>query len=184
MMRSRSFAVAGVAAIALSACGSPPPAATPNGPASIPGLVVDPPGFGSPPAASASSSVTASPPASPSAPASAPALPPPKPVTLPLATRTGDPVDEQLVQGDEAFEQGDLAAASSHYEAARKGAPKRAAPVVGVARVAIARVGAAMDYAAAKGSKPIAAAAKDLKRATQLEASFGPAYVELGRAWL
>ena len=111
-------------------------------------------------------------------------LPPPKPVTLPLASRTGDPVDEQIVSGDQLFEQGDLAGAAHQYEAAKRSAPKRAAPIVGLARVTIARSPAPMDYAAAKGDKTILAASKELKRATQIDATFGPAYVELGRALL
>jgi Flp pilus assembly protein TadD len=105
-------------------------------------------------------------------------------VTLPLATHTGDPVDEELCAGDDAFEQGNLDVALRNYSDARKKAPKRAAPLVGVARVAVAKVGAPLDYAAAKGNRALAGAADQLRKAVKLDATFGPGFVELGRALL
>src|SRR4051794_19396316 len=65
--------------------------------------------------------------------ASAEPLPPPKPTTIPLA-KTGDAaLDAILAEADKAFEAGDLPKALAGYEAAKKSAPKRAAPIVGVA---------------------------------------------------
>jgi Flp pilus assembly protein TadD len=106
-------------------------------------------------------------------------------VALPLADkRSTDPIDVEVVAGDAAFEQGDYVGALKHYQTARDKAPKRAAPVVGVARATIAKVGAPMDFAAAKGNAAIKTTVPLLQRATKLEPSFGPAYVELGRAQL
>ena len=111
-------------------------------------------------------------------------LPPPRPTTIPLAVPSDDKVDTALTQGDAAFESGDITGALKHYQAALKAAPKRAAPIVGVARVRIAAVNAPMDFAAAKGNAEILAASKDLRRAASVDPSFGPAQVELGRALL
>ena len=111
-------------------------------------------------------------------------LPPPKPVTLPLATHSGDPIDEAIAAGDDAFEAGDMAAAQKQYQTAHDKAPKRAAPIVGVARVGVAKVGAPMDFGAAKGNHAIRVATDLLRKAIKLDPAFGPAYVELGRALL
>lgn len=187
--RAVSRAVLGsLAAIAplVVACGAgnaEAPAQTTPAPAAVRGPVVaDPPGFAPPPAPA----LPVSPSPSPSAPSStSTSLPPPKPVTLPLAAHsTSDPVDDAIASGDDAYEADDLAAAQRHYTAARQRAPKRAAPLVGVARVAIAKVGAPMDYGAAQGSRAVVAATDLLRKAIKLEPSFGPAYVELGRALL
>src|SRR5262245_43825419 len=70
------------------------------------------------------------PPALPAPPArSVDALPPPKPTTIPLG-KTGDAsLDTALAAADKAFEAGDLDLALTGYDAARKAAPKRAAPI-------------------------------------------------------
>ena len=73
---------------------------------------------------------------------------------------------------------GDTAGAPKHYAAAPGGVPS----TVGLARVRLARVDAAVDYAAARGNAEIAAAAADLERAIRVAPTFGPAFVELGRA--
>jgi Flp pilus assembly protein TadD len=104
--------------------------------------------------------------------ASAP-LPPPRPKTIRLG-------DGELAAGDAACERGDLDAARRHYAAA----PGGVASTVGLARVRIARVDVPLDYAAAKGNAEVTAAAADLLRATRAGPSFGPAFVELGRARL
>ncbi|MEO6417818.1 MAG: hypothetical protein ABIP39_00325, partial [Polyangiaceae bacterium] len=140
-----------------------------------------PPSVASPPV---SAPPAASPPPPPAAATNPLVLPPPRPTTIPLAAPSDDKIDTELVQGDAAFERGDNPGALKHYEAAQKAAPKRAAPIVGVARVRIAKVNAPMDFAAAKGNPEILAASKDLRRAAALDASFGPAQVELGRALL
>jgi Flp pilus assembly protein TadD len=104
--------------------------------------------------------------------ASAP-LPPPRPKTIRLG-------DGELAAGDEACERGDLEAARKHYAAA----PRGVASTVGLARVRMARVDVPLDYAAAKGNAEVTAAAAELLRAIQAGPSFGPAFVELGRARL
>jgi len=102
-----------------------------------------------------------------------PPLPPPRPTTIPLG-------DGELAAGDAAFERGDLAGAQKHYAAAPHGAPS----AVGLARVRLAKVDAAFDYAAAKGNAEVLAVANELARAVKASPGFGPAYVELGRARL
>jgi Flp pilus assembly protein TadD len=110
--------------------------------------------------------------------------PPPKPVTIPLVSGKEDKCDHELALGDAAFEKDDLETARVHYAAAATLDGKRAGPIVGVARVRIAKLGLAMDYAAGKGNADLVAAGRELRRATQLEPRFGPAHVELGRALL
>src|SRR5262249_43801889 len=120
------------------------------------------------------------------APSSPPAerLPPPKPTTIPLA-KTGDAaLDATLSEADAAFEAGDLKKALRGYEEARKAAPKRAAPIVGIARVKVTTASPSLSFAAASGQADVVAASKDLKRATEIEPAFGPAHVEYGRALL
>lgn len=113
------------------------------------------------------------------------ALPPPKPTEIPLAT-TGDPKLDALLQtGDEAFARDDVKAAGKAYDEAKKAAPKRAAPIVGVARVRVREVTAGnFGFASAPKNPKIAAIEGDLRRAVGLETTFGPAHVELGRARL
>jgi len=100
-------------------------------------------------------------------------LPPPRPVTIRLG-------DGELAAGDDAFEKGDLAGAQKHYAAA----PAGPGATVGLARVRIAKLDLPLDYAAAKGSAPVTAAAVELARTVKAAPAFGPAYVELGRARL
>lgn len=111
-------------------------------------------------------------------------LPPPKPTTIPLGKTGDDKLDAMLAEGDKAFEAGDLAKASAAYDNAKKAAPKRAAAIVGVARVRVAKAAPNLGFAAAEKNAEVTAAAKDLKRAADLEATFGPAWVEHGRALL
>jgi Flp pilus assembly protein TadD len=111
-------------------------------------------------------------------------LPLAKPTTIALSTGGVDAADSALAAGDTAFEAGTIAVAQSHYLKARAAAPKRAAPVVGVARVRIARVGAPLDYGSAKGNSEIASVVKELRRAIAMEPQLGVAHVELGRAFL
>jgi Flp pilus assembly protein TadD len=118
------------------------------------------------------------------APPSTASLPPSKPTTIALSSGGDTAVDKELVQGDAAFESGAIDGAKRHYETARVAGPKRAGPLVGLARVRIAKVGVPMDFAIAKGNKEIESAVADLKAAVKREVDFGPAYVELGRAEL
>lgn len=111
-------------------------------------------------------------------------LPPPKSTTIPLA-KTGDgTLDAMLSDADKAFDAGDLTKALSSYEAAKKSAPKRAAPIVGIARVKITKASPSLAFAAAEKNADVLAAAKELKRAVDLEPTFGPAHLEQGRALL
>ena len=118
------------------------------------------------------------------APKSPEPLPPPNPTTIRLASSVGDAVDQELDRGDAAFEKGDSAAALSHYEAAKKLGPKRAGPLVGIARVRIDRSGVALDYGAASGNASVKAAVRELKAAATMQKDYGPAFAELGRAEL
>ncbi len=174
-------------ALVLAACGGgEPAAATPKPPApdnrvcpdgtSVSGATPCPESRGPEPVAS-------TPPPAPPPTSEPTGLPPPKPTTIPL--RTGDAkLDALLDQGDAAFEQGDLAKASSAYEAAKRLAPKRAAPIVGVARVRVAKASPSLDFAAAEKNLEVTLALKDFKLAAGYEPSFGPAEIELGRCYL
>jgi tetratricopeptide (TPR) repeat protein len=122
------------------------------------------------PTAAAAPPTATTPTSTPSAP---PSLPPARPTTIRLGAG-------ELAAGDDAFERGDLAAAKKHYASA----PEGVAATVGLARVRIASVGVPLDYAAARGNREVAAAARDLAVAARRAPSFGPAFVELGRARL
>ena len=111
-------------------------------------------------------------------------LPPAKPTTIRLASAVGDAVDQELDRGDAAFEKNAFDDARVHYEAARKAGPKRAGPLVGIARVRIAKSNAPLDYGASKGNAEVTSAVRDLKAALALQTDNGPAYAELGRAQL
>lgn len=111
-------------------------------------------------------------------------MPAPKPTSITLA-RTGDAkLDALLAPGDQAFEAGDLAKADAAYAEAKKTFPKRAAGVVGVARVKVAKAAPSLGYASAEKNKDVTAASKELAAAAKSEPAFGPAWVEHGRALL
>jgi Flp pilus assembly protein TadD len=92
--------------------------------------------------------------------------------------------DPEIAKGDDAFERGDLADAESHYRSAHAAVPASVAASVGLSRVQIARLDLPLDYAVAKGNVVVVAAAADLARAANAAPTFGPAFVELGRALL
>src|SRR5690349_18386838 len=77
-------------------------------------------------------------PASPRASSEASEAPAPLPATTKLARGTGSPADGALVAGDAAYDADDFALADDKYREAAGLAPKDAAPLVGLARVAIA----------------------------------------------
>ncbi len=110
--------------------------------------------------------------------------PPPRRTSIRLSGSGGSAEDVDLAAGDTAFDRGDLPAARRSYEAARALAPKSPAPAVGLARVRIALVDVPLDYGAAKGNAELAAIARELARTTKAASSFGPGFVELGRALL
>ncbi len=162
--------------IAFAACGGGAaveahPVVTAN-PSGRPAAIEDPRDLVDTAKPAASVPGTASPPANGDSTATAP-LPPPRPVTIKLG-------DGELAAGDAACEKGELDSARKHYSAAPKGVPAS----VGLARVRIMRVDAPLDYASAKGSAEVAAAAGELLRASKAGPTFGPAFVELGRARL
>lgn len=95
-----------------------------------------------------------------------------------------DSSDAELSAGDDAFEHGDWTGAERHYTAARSSSRSAAAAIVGIARARIGRVGVPLDFGAAKGNAVVAAAAADLQRVVERNATLGPAFVELGRARL
>lgn len=171
----RRVALGALALLALG-CGGSEPAPQPVSP-----TLVAPPANGPLPLLDQDDGGAAAP--QPSA-AAKPSYPPPRPVTISLASPAGDAVDQELRAGDDAFEADDLPSAEKHYRAAQKAAPKRAAPLVGLARVRMAKQNVPYDYGAAKGNAEILAAAVDLKKAARLEPSLGAAQVELGRALL
>src|SRR5579884_1679063 len=104
--------------------------------------------------------------------------PSPRPTTVRLSAGIGGRAGAELAAGDDAFDNGDLAGAQAHYQAARAAAAappadaratggpslERSAAAVGLARVRIARVDVPLDYAAAKGNAEVAAAAGELAR--------------------
>lgn len=160
----------------------------------------DPPGEGAGPAPSTpvpfvSASAPQAAPATPSANAPTDAgapdgraatetFPPPKPTTLALG-KTGDAaLDAKLGEGDVAFAKDDFVAAGRAYAEAARAFPKRAAPIVGIARCEIARETPALDFAVAKGNAKVKRALADLRRAAAMEPDFAPADAELGRAYL
>jgi tetratricopeptide (TPR) repeat protein len=98
---------------------------------------------------------------------------------------TGDAeIDALLTRGDDAFERGEWTAADAAYRGAAQRAPKRAAPMVGVARVRMAKASPDLGFGAAPKNVEVLRAIADLKRAAGLEPTFGPSFVELGRAYL
>jgi Flp pilus assembly protein TadD len=109
------------------------------------------------------------------------ARPTPSPPFVRLST---DIADADLVAGDDAFERGDLSEAEHRYSAARATQRGSVAAAVGVARVRIARTGVPLDFGAAKGNGSVAAAMAELQRVVRHNPSFGPGFVELGRARL
>jgi tetratricopeptide (TPR) repeat protein len=112
------------------------------------------------------------------------ALPPPKPTTIALDRTGALELDPLLRSADRAFEDGDYDRALAGYESAKKQAPKRAAPLVGIARVRVVRACPTLGYALGEKNADVQAAARALERAVELEPAFGPAHVELGRARL
>ena len=173
-----SGALALLASCALFACGGSEPAAQPTSPM----VVAGPANNGPLPLLDQDGGAIATP----TPPADPPkqSFPPPRPVTISLVSSADDATDKELKAGDDAFEADDLKSADQHYQAAQKASPKRAAPIVGLARVKMAKENAPYDFGAAKGNAAITAAAKDLTKAAKMEPSLGAAQVELGRALL
>src|SRR5258706_13557963 len=129
------------------ACGTPAADKAPNVPAARVTATFEPVAMADAGAPVADASIP------PPAPTFSGPLPPPKPTTIPLSIGDESPGDKDLAAGDAAFEKGDNAEASARYEAAKKAAPKRGGPLVGLARIRIAKLGLVMDYAGAKGNK-------------------------------
>lgn len=111
-------------------------------------------------------------------------LPPPRRTTIPLSLGKNDAADKEVVLGDDAFEKNDLASALSHYSAAQKADKKRTGPQVGLIRVKLAKIATSLDYGAYQGNREIIDAAKALRKLSVADGSFGPVFVELGRALL
>jgi Flp pilus assembly protein TadD len=176
MKRRRGDAAALLVLVAFAACGGGAVVETrPPGNVSPPGsrpAIEDPRDLVDSAKPAASTGVLPVAPANGDSTATAP-LPPPRATTIRLG-------EGELAAGDAACERGDLDGARKHYAAA----PKGVAASVGLARVRIMRVDAPLDYASAKGNAEVAAAARELQRASKAGPTFGPAFVELGRARL
>ncbi|HSO40109.1 MAG TPA: tetratricopeptide repeat protein [Labilithrix sp.] len=174
---SRAVTSGWLLSIALTACaGSDKPVVVPAPVATTP--APEPPS--APPPV-----IAVAPPAKVAPPASAePALPPPRPTTISLAHTGDEKLDAILAQGDKEFEAGDLVKAAASYKAAMIQAPKRSGPIVGSARVRAAKASPNLGFAASEKNSEVIAAARDMKRAADLEPTYGPAHVELGRAYL
>jgi Flp pilus assembly protein TadD len=110
--------------------------------------------------------------------------PAPLPPTTPLARGDGSRADAALSEGDAAYARDDFAVAEAKYREAMGAAPKDAAPLVGLARTAMARTNVPTDYNAAPKNPVLKQAASDLRKATKLDPKFAPAFTELGRALL
>ena len=124
------------------------------------------------------------PPPEPEPQAPPPGPPPPLPATAKLARGTGTPSDSALAAGDLAFDADDFAKAEEKYREAAKRAPKDAAPLVGLARVGMAKTNLATDYNIAPKNPALEKAVAQLRQAIKLDAKFAPAHIELGRALL
>jgi Flp pilus assembly protein TadD len=111
-------------------------------------------------------------------------VPPPLPSTTKLSRGSGSKIDAALAAGDAAFEADDFASADARYREAAGLGPKDAAPLVGLARVAIAKTNVPTDYNAAPKNPALEKAAAALRQAIKLDPAFAPAYTELGRALL
>ena len=134
--------------------------------------------------AAASTFQVEAPPVSSRASSEAPETPAPLPATTKLARGTGSPADGALMAGDAAYDADDFALADDKYREAAGLAPKDAAPLVGLARVAIAKTNLPTDYNAAPKHPVLEKVASQLRQAIKLDAQFAPAYTELGRALL
>lgn len=172
-MKTRVLAVAVLVATSV-ACGPEEPAKAPTAP---------PPSQDVPPAPTAPPPVHIAEP-QPTPPKAETPLPPPKPTTIPLGKTGDEKLDAALAPGDKAFEDGDYPRAIAAYDAAKPLAGKKAAALVGSARARVAKASPTLDFAAAPKNQDVLAGIRDLKRAAELEAGFGPAQVELGRALL
>ncbi|MDP9033898.1 MAG: tetratricopeptide repeat protein [Myxococcota bacterium] len=101
-----------------------------------------------------------------------------------LSSSDGAREDADLAEGDEAFERGDLLAARRAYQSAHAASPANAGAAVGLARVRMALLDLPLDYGIAKGNADLSSVARELTRISKEAPSFGPAFVELGRARL
>jgi len=123
-------------------------------------------------------------PSLPEPPAEPSASPPPLPATAKLARGAGTPGDTALAAGDAAYDADDFVKAEEKYREAAKLLPKDAAPLVGLARVGIAKTNLATDYNVAPKHPALDKAVQQLRQAIKLDAKFAPAHIELGRALL
>ena len=175
---SGQLGVFALAAYALSACGgsSPEPVRSASGPP----LVVDTS------AADAGAFLQVAPSAAaPLPPKDEPAaVPAPLPATTKLARGNGSRADAALQAGDAAYDADDFALAETKYREASTLAPKDGAPLVGLARVAIAKTNLPTDYNAAPKHPLLEKTAAQLRQAIKLDPQFAPAHTELGRALL
>jgi Flp pilus assembly protein TadD len=101
-----------------------------------------------------------------------------------LARGTGTPSDQALAVGDEAYLQDRWDEAQKAYVQAARLAPKDPAPIVGQVRTALAKADAPTDHAAAPNHAGLRQAVGRLRQALRLDAHYGPAHLELGRALL
>jgi Flp pilus assembly protein TadD len=101
-----------------------------------------------------------------------------------LARHSGDPADDELRAGDEAYQKDDLALARQHYARARTLAPRDPAPRVGLVRVRLGEAKIPTDYAALPGDGRVRQLLGETGAILKLKADYAPAWLEQGRLWL
>jgi Flp pilus assembly protein TadD len=101
-----------------------------------------------------------------------------------LARGSGDPADDELRAGDEAYQKDDLVAARRHYTRARTLAPRDPAPRVGLLRVRLGEASVPTDYAALPGDRRVRQLLDETGAILKLKADYAPAWLEQGRLWL
>lgn len=121
---------------------------------------------------------------------SAPAAAGPQPArsnaTVPggLASGSGTPFDQALLEGDRAYAQGDMSRARERYEAAGKLLPGDPAPSVGLLRVKIASSGLPTDFGGSVKNPQVGAWQKEIDHLLRKHPAYGPLLVERGRLLL
>ncbi|PIE06172.1 MAG: hypothetical protein CSA75_00935, partial [Sorangium cellulosum] len=108
----------------------------------------------------------------------------PPPANIGLSRGTDTPADQALAEGDAAYLAGQWDKAAAAYARAKVLDPKDPAPLVGQVRTTLARHDVPTAHAAAPDHPELKKALVILRRALALDAKYGPAHLEVGRALL